>query len=103
MLSEALRLIRVFHDMKQRELAEKLGVSNSLISEIEAGKKKPSLELIDRYSSEFDIPSSSVLFFRGNLDDQSNIPNQTNRAKQTIARKVIQFLNLIEETATTND
>lgn len=35
MLSEALRLIRVFHDMKQTELAQRLGISKSYLSEIE--------------------------------------------------------------------
>ena len=102
MLSEALRLIRVFHDMKQRDLADKLGVSNSHISEIEAGKKQPSLELIDRYSNEFGIPSSSILFFAENLEDSSNVSDPKDRARQAISRKVIQFLNFIEETATTN-
>ena len=39
MLSEALRLIRVFHDLKQTELADRLGVSKSYLSEIESGEE----------------------------------------------------------------
>ena len=46
MLSEALRLIRVFHDVKQNELAERFGVSKSYLSEIESGKKLPSIDFI---------------------------------------------------------
>lgn len=63
MIANALRLIRVFHDLKQIELADKMGVSKSYISEIEAGKKSPSIQLIEKYSEEFKIPVSSILFF----------------------------------------
>ena len=62
MLGEALRLIRVYHDLKQKEAAERLGVSTSYISEIERGTKTPTLDVIDRYSREFDIPVSSIMF-----------------------------------------
>jgi transcriptional regulator with XRE-family HTH domain len=58
MLAEALRLIRVFHDMKQQELAERLGLSKSYVSELESGKKVPSIEVIQKYSDTFDIPAS---------------------------------------------
>ena len=50
MLAQALRLIRVFHDVKQNELAARLGISKSHLSEIESGRKQPRLELIERYS-----------------------------------------------------
>ena len=60
MINEALRLLRVFHDLKQFEMAEKLGISKSHISEIEKGSKSPSLDLIERYASEFSIPVSSI-------------------------------------------
>ena len=97
MLSEALRLIRVFHDMKQNELAERLGVSKSHLCEIEAGKKQATIELINRYSTEFGIPSSSILFFAENLNDPSNSVSAGGRARQVISRKVINFLQLVED------
>ena len=53
MIGEALRLIRVFHDVKLNELAEQLDVSKGYISEIESQKKKPSLDLIEKYSKRF--------------------------------------------------
>lgn len=92
MLSEALRLIRVFHDLKQQELADRLSLSKSYVSELENGKKAPSLEVIQKYSAEFNIPASSILFFSENLE----IPSNARRAKTAIARKVLQFLQLIE-------
>ena len=97
MLSEALRLIRVFHDMKQNELAVKLGISKSHLSEIEAGKKQPTIDLINRYSSVFGIPSSSILFFAEKLEDPLGSTRTVGGAKGVIARKVINFLQLVED------
>ena len=97
MLSEALRLIRVFHDMKQTELAQRLGISKSYLSEIESGKKPPRMDLIERYSSEFGIPSSSILFFAEGLKRPSASASAARKAKSVIARKVIYFLRLVEE------
>ena len=53
MLSEALRLIRTFHDLKQKQLAEQIGLSRSYISEIEKGHKIPTLDVIEKYSTRF--------------------------------------------------
>ena len=93
MLSEALRLIRVFHDMKQRELAERLGISKSYLSEIESGKKTPSLELVNRYAEEFDLPASSILFFSESLAGEDG---KSSRVRSLIADKILSFLKVVE-------
>ena len=96
MLSEALRLIRVFHDLKQSELAEELSISNSYLSEIESGKKEPSLELIRAYALRFDIPVSSILFFAENLDSDFEASEKARKSRGVIAKKIVNFLTLIE-------
>lgn len=96
MLPEALRLIRVFHDLKQNELAVRLGISKSYLSEIESGKKAPSVEFIEKYASEFQIPASSILFFSEQLGDPSSGQELANKARGVIARKVVNFLRIIE-------
>ena len=54
MQNDALRLMRVFHDMSQTNLVDKLGISKSYLSEIEKGeKKKVTLDLLERYSHLF--------------------------------------------------
>lgn len=95
MISEALRLLRVFHDMKQNDLAERLGIAKSYLSEIESGKKAPSLELVEKYSRVFGIPSSSILFFSENVsrDDRGDTDA---RVRTAIAGKVVQFLKFVE-------
>lgn len=97
MLAEALRLIRVFHDLKQVDLAEKMGVSKSYISEIEAGKKVPTIQLLEKYAEEFKIPVSSILFFSERLEDKDVETDSLKRARGIIASKVIKFLSFIEE------
>ena len=95
-LSEALRLIRVFHDVKQHELAERLGISKSYLSEIERGKKSPSIEIIRQYAAEFDMPVSSILFFSEQLNNQNQKSTEPDRIKGLIAEKAIRFLQFIE-------
>ena len=92
MINEALRLIRVFHDLKQFEMAEKIGISKSYISEIEKGTRTPSLEIIERYAATFHIPVSSIMFFAEEL------PNAKagEQVRSKIAKKVIDILSFVE-------
>jgi transcriptional regulator with XRE-family HTH domain len=92
MLAEALRLIRVYHDIKQQDLAVRLGMSKSYISELESGKKVPSFDVIQKYADEFGIPPSSILFFAENIKS----PSKASQAKSVIANKIIRFLQFIE-------
>lgn len=104
MLSEALRLIRVFHDLNQSDLAEQIEISRSYLSEIEGGKKEPSLELIKKYSVRFNIPVSSIMFFAENLDmDDGTVSKKVLKAKGVIANKIINFLLLIESKTEENE
>lgn len=97
MLNEALRLIRVFHDLKQFELADRLKVSKSHISEIENGNKTPSLELIEKYSHEFKIPVSAIMFFAEELPNAK----RGEKVRTKIAATVLDLLSFIERKADT--
>lgn len=92
MINEALRLIRVFHDLKQSQAAEKLGVSQSYLSEIERGTKTPTLDFIRKYSDAFDIPASSILFFSENLDGSSK-----GVATKFVAGKILALMKFLEQ------
>lgn len=95
MLSEALRLIRVFHDMKQNELAAELGFSKSYISDIEGGKK-PSLDVVEKYAEYFDLPVSSILFFAESLPGAK----KGEKSREAVATKVLEFLQFVERRGT---
>lgn len=99
MIHEALRLIRVFHDLKQVELAQRLGVSKSHVSEIEKGNKTPSLDLIQRYATEFKIPVSSIMFFAEELPNAKS----GDKIRSKIAGKVIDILSFVERKADAED
>lgn len=92
MLGEALRLIRVYHDLKQKQVAELLGISPSYLSEIEKGHKTPPLELIQGYSSKFDIPVSSIMFFAESVQDGGTY----DRARSFVAGKMVGLMGFLE-------
>lgn len=63
MLHKALKTIREVHRLQQGELAEKLGISRSHLSEIESGKKTVSVDLLNKFADAFDVPASTFLSF----------------------------------------
>jgi transcriptional regulator with XRE-family HTH domain len=88
MINQALRLIRSFYDISQSDLSTKLGISNSYLSEIESGKKQPTIEILSKYSEQFDIPLSSILFFSENLDN----PKPSDKIRISVAKKIVSIL-----------
>ena len=91
MQHEALRLVRVFHDMSQVALAERLGISKSYLSELEAGKKQPTVELLQKYASTFNMPLSSLVFFAENVGS----PTRSDKVRTAIAGKALKMLQWI--------
>lgn len=100
MFHRALKLIRQYHRLSQAELAERLCLSKSFISEIEKeGGKKPSIEVLERYATFFKIPLSSLMLFAERTDDN----NLTERSRFYAADKVLKMLEWLEETTQIND
>jgi transcriptional regulator with XRE-family HTH domain len=99
MLNEALRLVRVFHDINQSKMAKKLDISRSYLSEIESGKKTTSIEILDKYSIIFDIPSSSILLFSEKLESNTF----TEKTRVVVASKILKIMNWLSETGSVKD
>lgn len=91
MLGEALRLIRVYHDLKQKQVAELLDVSTSYLSEIEKGRKTPTLDIVQRYSNKFGIPVSSIMFFAESVEGGT-----FDRARSIVAGKMLGLMQFLE-------
>ena len=91
MLYKALKLLRTSHDFKQKELAKKLGISASHLSEIESGQKTPSLVLLERYGEVFEVPVSSILFLA------ENIERQRQNSQDLVSSKVLALLDFLAE------
>lgn len=77
MMNEAIRLIRIYHDLKQGDMAKKLSISASYLSEIEKGKKTFPFKLLEKYKEIFEISPSIILKFSEFLTlDAKNIKNK---------------------------
>lgn len=59
-LPKALKLLRELHSINQVSLGDTLDLSPSYISDLEAGKRTPSLEVLESYSDFFMVPLSSI-------------------------------------------
>lgn len=95
MFGEALRLIRTFHQVSQIDLATELAISRSYLSEIESGKKTPSIDLLQRYSTIFKIPLSTIMFFSETVENTGTEV----KLKQVLSKKAIGMLRWIESRA----
>ena len=91
MINDALRIIRVYHNRKQNEVARDLGVSNSFLSQIESGQKQPTLDLLNQYARVFDMPVSSIILFS---ERQENANAST--PESVLTRKVLKMLDWLE-------
>lgn len=91
-LGRALKLVRSYHDLSQIELAQKLDISRSYLSEIEAGKKTPSMDLLAQYSLQFAVPLSTLLLVSEGFEDET----LTARLKKSATDKAIRFLEWVD-------
>lgn len=94
LINEALRVMRLYWGKSQAALASELGISQSYLSEIEAGKKEATLDLLRRYSEALNVPMSRLLFF---VEQMEGVPSPT-RGRVFVAGKALELLrSLIPE------
>jgi transcriptional regulator with XRE-family HTH domain len=93
MIHIALKYIRQYFDIKQVDLAAQLEISKSYLSEIESGKKKPSLDMLDKYSKLFKIPVSLILVFSEKMESKKI----SEKARVYSAQKILKLLESIIE------
>ncbi|MBF0176759.1 MAG: helix-turn-helix transcriptional regulator [Magnetococcales bacterium] len=89
MLNEALKMVRLFHRQNQVQVSQGTGLSKSYISEIESGRKKVSMDVLEKYASYFSMPLSSLLFFA----EQSANQKAGDDIREVVAEKVIKMLD----------
>ena len=70
MLPKALKLISQYNKIKQKDMAFLLDISQSHLSEIESGKNTISIEILDKYSSIFELKTSQILLFSEQLENE---------------------------------
>jgi transcriptional regulator with XRE-family HTH domain len=95
MINRALKLLRTYHQLTQVELASRLEISNSYLSEIEKGVKSPSIDLLNKYSNIFNMPVSTILLFSENIDDKKSITK--NKIRVSAADKLLKILEWLAD------
>jgi transcriptional regulator with XRE-family HTH domain len=61
-LGDSIREVRKKRLLTQRELAEKLGVTNTYLSAVENGSRKPSRKLLSKICESLDVEESVLQF-----------------------------------------
>ena len=89
MLNRALKLIRAYHNLTQSEASRRTGLSKSYVSALEAGNKKVTLEVLEKYASAFNLPLSSLMLFAEHSQDRSLAED----ARVYVAGKAIKMLD----------
>ena len=92
-MGETLRLLRIFNGYKSAELAKKLELSQSYVSELENGKKQPTMEVLDKYAKVFEMKKSTLMLFAESLEGEEI----KNDKKQRIARAGMKLLKILEK------
>jgi len=91
-IGRTLKLVRSYHDLSQIDVANKLGISRSYLSELEAGRKTPSMDLLGQYSHEFSVPMSTLMLISEGFEENSI----TGRMKKAATDKAIRLLEWVE-------
>jgi transcriptional regulator with XRE-family HTH domain len=87
-INEALRLLRLYCRYSQAEMAERVGVTQSLISDIEGSRKSVSMDLLEAYSAAVGVKMSQLLFFAEEIEGQPI----ARRGQLIVAEKVLHLL-----------
>jgi len=84
---KAIRIVRALADIPQRELARRLEVDPSLISMLEAGKRKPSREFLERFAANLGVPFHLLILLASDSgDSKTSNPEALQRLALELAR-----------------
>ena len=80
--AEQIKLLRKKHNLKQNELAKKIGVTRQAYANYEQGTREPSMDIIKKLCILFDCTSDELLEIETEKDRQKvNINNSFNNSK----------------------
>ena len=94
MYHRALKTIRQYHRLSQKDLAEQISISKSYLNEIENNRKSPSLEILSKYADRFDVPLSSLMLFAENSQGSGY-----DKTRVFVADKILKMLEWVAEGA----
>ena len=90
-LGKALRLLRVFHDVKAYDLAERMKTTGGWISSLEGGRKNPNLATLAQYAVIFNTTIGKIMKFSEEVD---RIPKSR---KDRVRFEAIKFVKIFSK------
>lgn len=63
MIGRTIRLIRVYHDVSVKDMASRLSMSSGSVSDMESGRRQPTLRTLTKYAMIFGMPVSKIMEF----------------------------------------
>lgn len=97
MLGETLKILRIFYGYKSVEMASKLEISQSFLSEVENNKKNPTMELLNKYSEALKIKVSTIILL------SESMQNDKKDLKHNIAGFGMKILKILKENGDIED
>ena len=92
MINEALKLLRLYCGYTQAEMAKRLSVTQSMVSDVEGGRKTVTMDLLEAYSDAVDVRMSQLLFFAEEVEGQP----VAGRGQLIVADKVLKLLEKLK-------
>jgi len=86
---EKLKDLRKSHGLNQKQVAEKLGITSATVSAYELGKKYPSLDILIKICTIFDVSSDFLL---GLSDSMKLLKSDLTDNQMKILRQLIREL-----------
>ena len=68
--SSNIKFYRAQNNLSQQELAEKCDTATNYISEIETGRKFPSIEMIEKLSNVLNVPAWAFLYVNSQVNHE---------------------------------
>lgn len=92
-IGEVIVTLRKQKGVKQKDLAESLGITATYLSLIEHGEQKPSIALISSIANYFDLPITVILYKALGLENaKSKNQKKYFEAAEPIVNSLIQYL-----------
>jgi len=75
-MSEALRLLRVYSDISQGDMALNLQFQNNVLSQIENGRREITVKTLEKYAEFFKIQVKDITFFAQQIKENKDIKKE---------------------------
>ena len=89
MIGDILKRTRTIYGYKASEMSDLLQISKSYLSELENNKKKPSLELLEKYSEIYGMKLSSLILISENYEE-ATLSNKGDKFVRSLMIKLIE-------------